>query len=67
MKLEVGDLVQLNQQKALGRWYLPELPIEGMGVVVDMKGLQVWVYWIKKGRISQLPRNLVIKILDKKD
>lgn len=67
MKLELGDLVQLNQQKALGKWYLPELPIEGMGVVVDIKGLQIWVYWIKKGRISQLPRNLVIKILDKKD
>ena len=67
MKLEVGDLVQLNQQKALGRWYVPELPIEGMGVVVDVKGLQVYVYWIKKGRITQLPRNLVIKILDKKD
>jgi len=67
MKLEVGDLVQLNQQKALGRWYVPELPIEGMGVVVDIKGLQVYVYWIRKGRITQLPRNLVIKILDKKD
>ena len=67
MKLEVGDLVRLNQQKALGSWYMPELPIESMGVVVDIKGLQVWVYWIKKGRISQLPRNLVIKILDKKD
>ena len=67
MKLEVGDLVQLNQQKALGKWYVPELPIEGMGVVVDIKGLQVYVYWIRKGRITQLPRNLVIKILDKKD
>ena len=62
MKLEVGDLVQLNQQKALGKWYVPELPIEGMGVVVDIKGLQVYVYWIKKARITQLPRNLVIKI-----
>ena len=67
MKLEIGDLVQLNQQKALGKWYIPELPIEGMGVVVNVKGLQVYVYWIKKGRITQLPRNLVIKILDKKD
>ena len=67
MKLEVGDLVQLNQQKALGRWYVPELPIEGMGVVVDIKGLQVYVYWIRKGRITQLPRNLLIKILDKED
>ena len=65
MKLEVGDLVQLNQQKALGKWYVPELPIEGMGVVVDIKGLQVYVYWIRKGRITQLPRNLVIKYLDK--
>jgi len=67
MKLEIGDLVQLNQQKALGKWYVPELPIEGMGVVVDVKGLQVYVYWIKKGRITQLPRNLVIKYLDKND
>ena len=67
MKLEIGDLVQLNQQKALGKWYVPELPIEGMGVVVNVKGLQVYVYWIKKGRITQLPRNLVIKVLDKKD
>jgi len=65
MKLEVGDLVQLNQQRALGKWYVPELPIEGMGVVVDIKGLQVSVYWIRKGRITQLPRNLVIKYLDK--
>ena len=24
MKLEVGDLVQLNQQRALGKWYVPE-------------------------------------------
>jgi len=67
MKLEIGDLVQLNQQRALGKWYVPELPIEGMGVVVDVKGLQVYVYWIKKGRITQLPRNLVIKYLDKND
>ena len=67
MKLAVGDLVQLNQQRALGKWYVPELPIEGMGVVVDIKGLQVYVYWIRKGRITQLPRNLVIKILDNKD
>tara|TARA_B100002019_G_C21172309_1_gene549115 strand:- start:509 stop:712 length:204 start_codon:yes stop_codon:yes gene_type:complete len=67
MKLEIGDLVQLNQQKALGKWYVPELPIEGMGVVVDVKGLQVYVYWIKKGRVTQLPRNLVIKYLDKND
>ena len=65
MKLELGDLVQLNQQRALGKWYVPELPIEGMGVVVDIHGLQVWVYWIKKGRITQLPRNLLIKYLDK--
>jgi len=65
MKLEVGDLVQLNQQKALGKWYVPDLPIEGMGVVVDIKGLQIYVYWIKKGRITQLPRNLIIKYLDK--
>ena len=65
MKLEVGDLVQLNQQKALGKWYVPNLPIEGMGVVVDIKGLQIYVYWIKKGRITQLPRNLLIKYLDK--
>tara|TARA_R100000388_G_scaffold83054_1_gene61913 strand:- start:326 stop:529 length:204 start_codon:yes stop_codon:yes gene_type:complete len=65
MKLEVGDLVQLNQQKALGKWYVPNLPIEGMGVVVDIKGLQIYVYWIKKGRITQLPRNLIIKYLDK--
>jgi len=67
MKLEVGDLVQLNRQKALGKWYVPELPILGMGVVVDIHGLQVWVYWIKNGRTTQLPRNLVIKVLDKKD
>ena len=67
MKLEIGDLVQLNEQRALGKYYVPELPIESMGVVVDIKGLQVWVYWIKKGRISQLPRNLIIKYLDKKD
>jgi len=67
MKLEIGDLVQLNEQRALGKWYLPELPLVGMGVVVDIHGLQVWVYWIKKGRTSQLPRNLLIKILDKKD
>ena len=67
MKLELGDLVQLNQQRALGKYYVPELPLEGMGVVVDIKGLQVWVYWIKKGRISQLPRNLIIKYLDKND
>ena len=65
MKLEIGDLVQLNEQRALGKWYLPELPLVGMGVVVDIHGLQVWVYWIKKGRTSQLPRNLLIKILDK--
>ena len=65
MKLEIGDLVQLNQQKALGKWYVPDLPIEGMGVVVDIKGLQIYVYWIKKGRITQLPRNLIIKYLDK--
>ena len=65
MKLEIGDLVHLNQQRALGKYFVPELPFEGMGVVVDIKGLQVWVYWIKKGRISQLPRNLVIKYLDK--
>ena len=67
MKLEVGDLVQLNQQRALGKYYVPELPIQGMGVVVDINGLQVWVYWIKKGRTTQLPRNLLIKYLDKKD
>ena len=67
MNLEIGDLVQLNEQRALGKWYLPELPLVGMGVVVDIHGLQVWVYWIKKGRTSQLPRNLLIKILDKKD
>jgi len=67
MKLEIGDLVQLNEQRALGKWYLPDLPLVGMGVVVDIHGLQVWVYWIKKGRTSQLPRNLLIKILDKKD
>lgn len=67
MKLEIGDLVQLNEQRALGKWYLPELPLVGMGVVVDIHGLQVWVYWIKKGRTTQLPRNLVIKVLDKKD
>ena len=67
MKLEIGDLVQLNRQRALGKWYVPEIPMEGMGVVVDMHGLQVWVYWIKKGRTTQLPRNLLIKILDKKD
>lgn len=65
MKLEIGDLVQLNEQRALGKWYLPELPLVGMGVVVDIHGLQVWVYWIKKGRTSQLPRNLLIKVLDK--
>ena len=23
MKLELGDLVQLNQQRALGKWYVP--------------------------------------------
>ena len=67
MKLEVGDLVQLNEQRALGKWYLPELPMLGMGVVVDLHGLQVWVYWINNGRTTQLPRNLVIKILDNKD
>ena len=67
MSLQIGDLVQLNQQKSLGKWYVPDLPIQGMGVVVDIKGLQVYVYWIKKGRITQLPRNLVIKYLDKKD
>lgn len=67
MTLKVGDLVQLNQQRALGKWYVPELPIEGMGVVVGIKGLQVSVYWIRKKRTTQLPRNLVIKILDKKD
>ena len=67
MKLEIGDLVQLNEQRALGKWYLPELPLVGIGVVVDIHGLQVWVYWIKKGRTTQLPRNLLIKILDKKD
>ena len=67
MKLEIGDLVQLNEQRALGKWYLPELPLVGMGVVVDIHGLQVWVYWIKKGRTTQLPRNLLIKILDKND
>ena len=67
MKLEIGDLVQLNEQRALGKWYLPELPMLGMGVVVDLHGLQVWVYWINNGRTTQLPRNLVIKILDKKD
>lgn len=48
MTLKVGDLVQLNQQRALGKWYVPELPIEGMGVVVGIKGLQVSVYWIRK-------------------
>jgi len=67
MKLEIGDLVQLNEQRALGKWYLPELPMLGMGVVVDLHGLQVWVYWINNGRTTQLPRNLVIKILDNKD
>ena len=67
MSLELGDLVQLNQQRALGKYYLPGLPIQGMGVVVDIQGLQVYVYWIKKGRISQLPRNLLIKYVDKKD
>ena len=65
MKLEVGDLVQLNQQRALGKYYVPELPIQGLGVVVDISGLQVWVYWIKKRRTTQLPRNLLIKYLDK--
>ena len=67
MKLEVGDLVQLNQQRALGKWYVSRLPIEGMGVVVDIQWFAVYVYWIRKGRITQLPRNLLIKILDKKD
>ena len=67
MTLKIGDLVQLNRQRALGKWYVPEIPVEGMGVVVDMHGLQVWVYWIKKGRTTQLPRNLLIKILYKKD
>ena len=67
MKLEIGDLVQLNEQRALGKSYVPEIPMEGMGVVVHIHGLQVWVYWIKKGRTTQLPRNLVIKVLDKKD
>tara|TARA_B100001248_G_scaffold114514_1_gene85708 strand:+ start:1239 stop:1442 length:204 start_codon:yes stop_codon:yes gene_type:complete len=67
MSLELGDLVQLNQQRALGKYYLPGLPFQGMGVVVDIQGLQVYVYWIKKGRISQLPRNLLIKYVDKKD
>ena len=66
MTLKVGDLVPLNQQRALGKWYVPELPIEGMGVVVDIHGLQIWVYWIRKKRTTQLPRNLLIKILDKK-
>ena len=67
MKLQLGDLVQLNKQRALGKWYVPELPIQGMGVVVDIHGLQVWVYWISKRRTTQLPRNLLIKILDNKD
>ena len=67
MSLQIGDLVQLNQQKSLGKWYVPDLPIQGMGIVVDIKGLQIYVYWIKKGRITQLPRNLIIKYLDKKD
>ena len=67
MSLQIGDLVQLNQQKSLGKWYVPDLPIQGMGVVVDIKGLQIYVYWINKGRITQLPRNLIIKYLDKKD
>ncbi len=66
MSLEVGDLVQLNQQRALSNYYVPEIPIQGMGVVLDIGNFGISVYWIAKKRISTVPRILLIKLLDKK-
>ena len=67
MTLEVGDLVELNKQRALSRWYMPELPYKGIGVVVDFKDSHVYVFWVDRGRITKVPRILLIKILDKED
>ena len=67
MTLELGDLVQLNQQRSLSNWYMPELPMRSIGVVVKIDGNTIDVYWIAKKRVSTIPRTLLIKVLDKKD
>lgn len=67
MKLELGDLVQLNQQRSLSNWYMPELPFRGIGVVVKIDGSAIDVYWIAKKKVSTISRTLLIKVLDKED
>ena len=67
MTLKLGDLVQLNQQRSLSNWYMPELPLRGIGVVVKIDGNAIDVYWIAKKKISTISRTLLIKVLDKKD
>jgi len=67
MTLKLGDLVELNQQRSLSNWYMPELPMRGIGVVVKINDSTIDVYWIAKKKISTISRALLIKILDKED
>ena len=65
MTLNVGDLVELNSQRALARYYVPEIPLHGIGVVTKITNTQVSVYWIKRKKIINVARILLIKVLDK--
>ena len=65
MTLNVGDLVELNKQRALSRYYMPQLPLHGIGVVTKINNFDVSVYWIKRKKIINVARILLIKVLDK--
>ena len=65
MTLNVGDLVELNKERALSRYYMPQLPLHGIGVVTKINNFDVSVYWIKRKKIINVARILLIKILDK--
>ncbi len=65
MTLNVGDLVELNKQRALAKYYVPEIPLYGIGVVTKINNFDVSVYWIRRKKIINVARILLIKILDK--
>ena len=65
MTLNVGDLVELNKERALSRYYMPQLPLHGIGVVTKINNFDVSVYWIKRKKIINVARILLIKVLDK--